>query len=78
VLSDGAALYIDQVAGSSALQPHNWVGQRIPLHATSNGKVLLSGLPDSEWSRWSAAAHQVHACHPRHGCRGAGVRGFGA
>ena len=48
VLSDGAALYIDQVAGSSALQPHNWVGQRIPLHATSNGKVLLGGLPDDE------------------------------
>jgi DNA-binding IclR family transcriptional regulator len=35
---------LDQVAGSSALQPHNWVGQHIPLHATSNGKVLLSGL----------------------------------
>jgi DNA-binding IclR family transcriptional regulator len=34
------------VAGSSALQPHNWVGQHIPLHATSNGKVLLSGLDD--------------------------------
>jgi len=50
VLSDRAALYLDQVAGSSALQPHNWVGQRIPLHATSNGKVLLSGLPDSEVS----------------------------
>lgn len=48
VLSDGAALYVDQVAGSSALQSHNWVGQRIPLHATSNGKVLLSGLPDGE------------------------------
>ncbi|MBA2559250.1 MAG: IclR family transcriptional regulator [Propionibacteriales bacterium] len=48
VLSDGAALYMDQVAGSSALQPHNWVGQRIPLHATSNGKVLLSGLERSE------------------------------
>ncbi len=48
VLSDGAALYMDQVAGSSALQPHNWVGQRIPLHATSNGKVLLSGLDPSE------------------------------
>ena len=44
VLSDGAALYMDQVAGSSALQPHNWVGQRIPLHATSNGKVLLSAM----------------------------------
>ena len=48
VLSDGSALYLDQVAGSSALQPHNWVGQHIPLHATSNGKVLLSGLEDQE------------------------------
>lgn len=48
VLSDGAALYMDQAAGSSALQPHNWVGQRIPLHATSNGKVLLSGLTAHE------------------------------
>lgn len=48
VLSEGAALYVDQVAGSSALQSHNWVGQRIPLHATSNGKVLLSGLSDAE------------------------------
>ncbi|MGH3345519.1 MAG: IclR family transcriptional regulator [Nocardioides sp.] len=44
VLSERSALYLDQVAGSSALQPHNWVGQHIPLHATSNGKVLLSGL----------------------------------
>lgn len=44
VLADRAALYLDQVAGSSALQSHNWVGQHIPLHATSNGKVLLSGL----------------------------------
>ena len=44
VLSGSSALYLDQVAGSSALQPHNWVGQHIPLHATSNGKVLLSGL----------------------------------
>lgn len=51
VLSDGAALYVDQVAGSSALQPHNWVGQRIPLHATSNGKVLLSALDPVEVSR---------------------------
>ncbi|HEX6150464.1 IclR family transcriptional regulator [Nocardioides sp.] len=44
VLSERSALYLDQVAGSSALQPHNWVGQHIPLHATSNGKVLLTGL----------------------------------
>ncbi|MGI8577104.1 MAG: IclR family transcriptional regulator [Nocardioidaceae bacterium] len=51
VLSDGAALYMDQVAGSSALQPHNWVGQRIPLHATSNGKILLSSLEPAEMVR---------------------------
>ena len=42
VMSDHAALYLDQVAGSSTMQPHNWVGQRLPLHATSNGKVLLA------------------------------------
>ncbi len=44
VLSGDQALYLDQVAGSSALQSYNWVGQRIPLHATSNGKVLLSEI----------------------------------
>jgi DNA-binding IclR family transcriptional regulator len=44
VLSESWALYLDQVAGSSALQPHNWVGQLIPLPTTSNGKVLLGGL----------------------------------
>jgi DNA-binding IclR family transcriptional regulator len=48
VLSDRSALYLDQVAGPSSLQPHNWVGQHIPLHATSNGKVLLSGLSAEE------------------------------
>ncbi|RYC14137.1 IclR family transcriptional regulator [Nocardioides zhouii] len=47
VLAESSALYLDQVAGSSALQPHNWVGQHIPLHATSNGKVLLCGLDDA-------------------------------
>src|SRR3954447_4680809 len=49
VRSEESALYLDQVAGSSALQSHNWVGQRIPLHATSNGKVLLSELSSEEF-----------------------------
>ncbi|MEV4311437.1 IclR family transcriptional regulator [Actinocrispum sp. NPDC049592] len=44
VLAGQEALYVDQVAGSAALQLHNWVGQRIPLHATSNGKVLLASV----------------------------------
>src|SRR6188768_2543539 len=48
VRSETSALYLDQVASSSALQPHNWVGQHIPLHATSNGKVLLAWLPEAE------------------------------
>ena len=47
-LSGNSALYLDQVAGPSALQPHNWVGQHIPLHATSNGKVLLAWLGEAE------------------------------
>lgn len=51
VLAERAALYLDQVAGSSSLQSHNWVGQHIPLHATSNGKVLLSGLDDAKLVR---------------------------
>ena len=42
VLSGHEALYLDQVSGPSALALHNWAGQRIPLHATSNGKVLLA------------------------------------
>jgi DNA-binding IclR family transcriptional regulator len=48
VLSGGSALYVDQVSGGSGLPSHNWVGQHIPLHATSNGKVLLSGLDPAE------------------------------
>lgn len=51
VLSEHSALYLDQVAGASSLQPQNWVGQHIPLHATSNGKVLLSGLTEEELGR---------------------------
>ena len=45
VLAGHSALYLEQIAGSSSLQSHNWVGQHIPLHATSNGKVLISELP---------------------------------
>src|SRR3954451_22367985 len=44
VLSDPSVLYVDQLAGQSALQAYIWVGQHIPLHAASNGKVLLCVL----------------------------------
>lgn len=48
VLSDRCAMSLDQVAGASAVQPDIWVGQRLPLHASSTGKVLLSGLEDTD------------------------------
>lgn len=51
VLSESDALYLEQVAGSSTLQPRNWVGQHVPLHATSTGKVLLSELPSEDVNR---------------------------
>ena len=47
VLSGLEALYLDQVSGPSVLALHQWAGQRIPLHATSNGKVLLAHAPAS-------------------------------
>jgi DNA-binding IclR family transcriptional regulator len=48
ILAGRDALYLDQVAGPAALSPHNWAGQRIPLHATSDGKVLLAYLAGAD------------------------------
>ncbi len=48
ILSGRDALYLDQAAGPAALSPHNWAGRRIPLHATSDGKVLLAYVPEAE------------------------------
>ncbi|ANS79748.1 Transcriptional regulator, IclR family [Serinicoccus hydrothermalis] len=48
VLGGRSALYIDQVIGPSTITSHNWVGQHIPLHATSNGRVLVSELSPRE------------------------------
>ena len=57
VLSGHEALYLDQVAGPSALQMHMWAGQRVPLHATSNGKVLLAfGAGDGDRAAAGPAA----------------------
>lgn len=46
ILSGTETLYVDQIVGPSALQTHNWMGHRNPLHATANGRVLLSFLDD--------------------------------
>ncbi|MBC7518323.1 MAG: IclR family transcriptional regulator [Microbacteriaceae bacterium] len=45
VLSGHETLYLDQASSTSALQIHNWLGKRNPLHATANGRLLLAWLP---------------------------------
>ncbi|MTD15320.1 helix-turn-helix domain-containing protein [Nakamurella sp. YIM 132087] len=56
ILSGRETLYLDQVAGTSALRIHNWVGKRNPLHATANGRVLLAHISDTERDALLAAS----------------------
>ena len=62
VLSGDDVVYVDQVAGARSIVSVNWVGQRTPLHATSNGKVLLAWLPDTERDR--LLAHHLDRATP--------------
>ena len=55
ILSGTETLYLDQVAGTSALQIHNWVGRRNPVHATANGRVLLAHASPAEAEAMLAA-----------------------
>ncbi|ONI88875.1 IclR family transcriptional regulator [Saccharothrix sp. ALI-22-I] len=54
VLSGHEALYLDQAAGNTSLRPNNWVGQRVPLHATSNGKALLAHVSEQRFAELTA------------------------
>ena len=54
VLSGDGVVYVDQVAGSRAIVSVNWVGQRTPLHCTSNGKVLLAHMDQRDIDRFLA------------------------
>jgi DNA-binding IclR family transcriptional regulator len=63
VLSGDDVVHVDQVAGARSIVSVNWVGQRTPLHATSNGKVLLAWLPDSERER--LLSHHLARSTPR-------------
>jgi IclR family transcriptional regulator, acetate operon repressor len=51
VLSGDAIVYIDQVTGTRSIVSVNWVGQRTPVHCTSNGKVLLASMSEAERTR---------------------------
>ena len=79
ILSGRDALYLDQAAGPAALSPHNWAGRRIPLHATSDGKVLLAYLPEAELAAMpDAAAGPLHRAHDHRRGRVPGPAGRGA
>jgi DNA-binding IclR family transcriptional regulator len=47
LLRRGELVYVDQVDAPQIVAP-NWLGRRVPLHATSAGKALLAFLPREE------------------------------
>ena len=51
VLDGDEVLHLDQIAGARSIVSVSWVGRRTPLHATSNGKVLLAFLEEAERER---------------------------
>jgi DNA-binding IclR family transcriptional regulator len=44
VLRSHYVVNVDQAMSPAAIASQNWVGELTPLHATSSGKVLLSGI----------------------------------
>jgi DNA-binding IclR family transcriptional regulator len=66
ILSGRETLYLDQASSGSALQIHNWLGKRNPLHATANGRVLLAWLPEAEVTSTLSDLIQVDGSLPSH------------
>jgi len=48
VLNRNEAITIDQVQSRAGLRVVSEVGTRLPLHCTSQGKVFLAAMPESE------------------------------
>ena len=66
ILSGHETLYLDQASSGSALQIHNWLGKRNPLHATANGRVLLAALPAEEAAAVLARIGDASGALPGH------------
>ncbi len=48
-IMDGAqAIYVDTIAGPSAIRVNAWPGKRLPIHRTALGKALVAQLPDDQ------------------------------
>ena len=55
ILDEGYAVTITQSAGQRMVGvAGQYVGQRVPLHATSTGKLLLAYAPEEVWAQVSA------------------------
>jgi DNA-binding IclR family transcriptional regulator len=51
-VADGDLIvHIDQITPPQQVVNVNWVGKHVPLHCTSNGKVLLAWLPQKDRTR---------------------------
>lgn len=48
VLDNGRAVYVEKVEAQGFVKMDIWVGHRLPVHSTSIGKVLVSGMADDE------------------------------
>ncbi len=51
IMQDTDVVYIDKVEAFNSLRRYKIIGQRRPLHCTSLGKALLTGLTDAQIER---------------------------
>ena len=61
---------IDHIAAPRVVSA-GWIGEQLPLHCTSNGKLLLASLPEDELAAFLRAA--ADSAHPRHDHQTAGT-----
>ena len=60
VLDEDSVVHIDQIAGTSTVVSVSWIGRRLPLHCTANGKVLLAFLDEAERERLLKPQLEAH------------------
>jgi IclR family KDG regulon transcriptional repressor len=48
ILDEGKMVYICTIDSPKAIRMHTKIGQKVPVHSSAIGKVLLSGLTDAE------------------------------
>lgn len=63
ILDDSRAINIVEASGGGEVALRSWVGQSCPAHATSSGKVLLSGLDPREVRRRLGAKLETFTDH---------------